>query len=191
MRDNNKKILAASRQNGGGNFDSSRLALGLRALIKGRLSLVKGRLSSFSGVMVAVLFAFIGTLALTSCSDDKEEPLAEPNYADLLRAHDWEIYSAYQHITANFELDVKDVDFAFCHLSADSIYFTTGETVTYFDANGKVVKTQYEVNPCGSYPYAVADDKIKIDNQTFKITSTTHTFVLENEGWTLVLKKKE
>jgi hypothetical protein len=34
--------------------------------------------------------------------------------------------------------------------------------VYHFDADGKITKSGYEISSCGSYPYTIREDKIKI-----------------------------
>lgn len=141
--------------------------------------------------MILVPFVFLAPCTLTSCSSDSDqEDTSQQDYQALLTAHDWEISEAAECV-GGFWLDVKEVD-AYCSFAADSVYCSEGETVNHFDEDGKVTESKYEITPCGKYPYAVKGDEIKIDNQTFKITSTaTDTFVLENEDWRLVLEKKQ
>lgn len=142
--------------------------------------------------MLVVLFVFMSALTLSSCSSDNEKEEESPipaDYKSLLTSHDWEITEAAECVSG-FWLDAKDVD-AYCCFTADSVYCSEGETVNYFDDDGKVTESKYEITLCGKYPYAVKGDEIKIDNQTFKITSTApDAFVLENEDWRLVLEKK-
>lgn len=59
--------------------------------------------------------------------------------------------------------------------------------VYHFDADGKITKSGYEISPCGSYPYTILEDKIKIENQIFTITHTGDSYVFDNGGWRLVL----
>ena len=74
--------------------------------------------------------------------------------------------------------------------TTDSVYFTEKEMVYHFDEAGKLVHGEYEISPCGSYPYTIKDDEIKIENQIFTITSTDSSYVFSNADWQLVLINK-
>ncbi len=182
---NRLNSLAISHKNGGGNFDASELA-------SGGYAAKKGRLASFFGVVLAALLVFSAPCLLSSCSNAEDEEEDSPTTADyqgLLTAHHWEVTTASERLGA-FWLDAMEADAYYCQLSADSIYFSEGETVNLFDDEGNV-KSEFQITPCGKYPYAVKGNEIKINNQTFNINNAeADTFVLENEGWRLVLKSK-
>ncbi len=180
---------------GGGNLGASKLAKTLHAF-------APGRLPSFSQTVAVALFVFAGLPALSSCSggDDydtqrkaQETAPASPDYAALLTAPDWTVVSAKQRL-GSFWANATDAEDCYCHLSADSIDFSKGETVNYFDEEGNI-KEVYEVTPCGKYPYAVTGNEIQISNQTFIITINTQradsTLVLDNQDWKLELAKKQ
>lgn len=140
-------------------------------------------------MVVAVLFVFLSFCSLSSCSSDKEEENPTLNYQPILTSHDWEIASASERIKGLL-VDVKDAD-AYCRFSSDSIYFTEVEEVNTFDEEGKITQTEYKETSCGNYPYTIKAQEIKINKQNFNIKSAdTKTFVLENEGWRIVLKNK-
>lgn len=166
---------------GGGNFASARLATTYYVL-------TKGRLSSFTKVVI-VLFAFIQSLAFSSCSSDHDEEDSKPtiNYKTELTAHEWEITQAANRL-GDFAIDIKDAD-AYCRFTSDSVFFSTGGNVNHFDDNNHVT-SKYEITPHGKYPYTIEAEKIMIDHQTFMITSQDNGLVLRNEDWMLVLKNK-
>ena len=160
---------------GGGNSGESELASSHAALIRGRLL-------SFFYAMVVALFVF----SFFSCSGDEEtEKSTFSDYKTAFTAHEWEISSAEQHL-GYLLLDVKEAP-TYCRFTSDSIYFSEKEMVYHFDADGKITKSGYEISPCGSFPYAIQDNKIKIDKQIFTITSTDSSYVLDNADWLLVL----
>lgn len=163
---------------GGGNSGESELASSHAALIRGRLL-------SFFYAMVVALFVF----SFFSCSGDEEtEKSTFSDYKTAFTAHEWEISSAEQHL-GYLLLDVKEAP-TYCRFTSDSIYFSEKEMVYHFDADGKITKSGYEISPCGSFPYAIQDNKIKIDKQIFTITSTDSSYVLDNADWRLVLINK-
>lgn len=163
---------------GGGNSGESELASSHAALIRGRLL-------SFFYAMVVALFVF----SFFSCSGDEEtEKSTFSDYKTAFTAHEWEISSAEQHL-GYLLLDVKEAP-TYCRFTSDSIYFSEKEMVYHFDADGKITKSGYEISPCGSFPYAIQDNKIKIDKQIFTITSTDSSYVLDNADWLLVLINK-
>ena len=163
---------------GGGNSGKSELASSHAALIRGRLL-------SFFYAMVVALFVF----SFFSCSGDEEtEKSTFSDYKTAFTAHEWEISSAEQHL-GYLLLDVKEAP-TYCRFTSDSIYFSEKEMVYHFDADGKITKSGYEISPCGSFPYAIQDNKIKIDKQIFTITSTDSSYVLDNADWLLVLINK-
>lgn len=188
------KSLAFSPINGGGNFERSELAKDSHVSAQGLWATIKGRVASFLLAMLLVLFVFSGALSLTSCSsnDDDEQTVPQVDYQALLTAHEWEITTAKQSLGA-FWTDALLADAYYCQLSADSIIFSEANVVNNFDYEGNV-KSEYEITPCGKYPYAVKGDEIKIGNQTFIIkhnqSTTDSSFILQNEEWMLVLKKK-
>jgi len=135
--------------------------------------------------MVVVLFVF----SFSACSSDENEENSEKiSYKTQILAHEWEISSAEQHL-GYLLLDVKEAP-TYCRFTSDSIYFSEKEMVYHFDADGKITKSGYEISPCGSFPYAIQDNKIKIDKQIFTITSTDSSYVLDNADWRLVLINK-
>ena len=163
---------------GGGNSGESELASSHAALIRGRLL-------SFFYAMVVALFVF----SFFSCSGDEEtEKSTFSDYKTAFTAHEWEISSAEQHL-GYLLLDVKEAP-TYCRFTSDSIYFSEKEMVYHFDADGKITKSGYEISPCGSFPYAIQGNKIKIDKQIFTITSTDSSYVLDNADWLLVLINK-
>ena len=163
---------------GGGNSEESELASSHAALIRGRLL-------SYFYAMVVALFVF----SFFSCSSDEEtEKSTFFDYKTAFTAHEWEISSAEQHL-GYLLLDVKEAP-TYCRFTSDSIYFSEKEMVYHFDADGKITKSGYEISPCGSYPYTIKDDEIKIENQIFTITSTDSSYVFSNADWRLVLINK-
>ena len=197
------KSLVFSRINGGGNFDQSKLALGLHtckiglsASVLGREASSKGRPSAFLGMLMVVLFVFMSALTLTACSSDDKEAEDSPaavDYHSLLTANDWEITMAAQRLKG-FLIDQKEADL-YCHFSTDSVFFSEGAMVNYFDDEGKVTKSQYEYSSIGGAPYFIKDNQIKIGNGTFTISNYNQSqeassLILENEEWKLMLKKK-
>ena len=135
--------------------------------------------------MVVALFVF----SFFSCSSDEENEKSKFfDYKTAFTAHEWEISSAEQHL-GYFLADVKETP-TYCRFTSDSIYFSEKEMVYHFDADGKITKSGYEISPCGSFPYAIQDNKIKIDKQIFTITSTDSSYVLDNADWLLVLINK-
>ena len=163
---------------GGGNSGESELASSHAALIRGRLL-------SYFYAMVVALFVF----SFFSCSGDEEtEKSTFSDYKTAFTAHEWEISSAEQHL-GYLLLDVKEAP-TYCRFTSDSIYFSEKEMVYHFDADGKITKSGYEISPCGSFPYAIQDNKIKIDKQIFTITRTGDSYVFENADWRLVLINK-
>lgn len=142
--------------------------------------------------MVIVLFAFIFTCLFSSCSSDSDaieeekEKTSLVNYQATFTSHEWEIISAQERL-GDFWIDIKDAD-AYCRFTADSVYFTEGAWNYHFE--GSQVKGSYEITPRGNYPYTIEESNIKIDNQTFMITSQDSDLVLRNEDWRLVLKNK-
>ena len=179
MKIYNHKIY---RHLNGGNFASAKLATTYHAL-------TKGRLSSFMKVVI-VLFAFIQPLIFSSCSTGNDEEDNKPtiNYKAELTAHEWEITQAANRL-GDLAIDIKDAD-AYCWFSSNSVYFSTGKEVNYFDANNHITN-KYEIPPYGSCSYTIGAEKIKIDNQTFMITNQDNGLVLRNEDWMLVLKNKQ
>ena len=162
----------------GGNSEESELASSHAALIRGRLL-------SYFYAMVVALFVF----SFFSCSSDEEtEKSTFFDYKTAFTAHEWEIFSAEQHL-GYLLLDVKEAP-TYCRFTSDSIYFSEKEMVYHFDADGKITKSGYEISPCGSFPYAIQDNKIKIDKQIFTITRTGDSYVFENADWRLVLINK-
>lgn len=145
--------------------------------------------------MLVVLFVFTAPLALSSCSsnDEEEDSPASSDYQSLLTAHDWQITSANQRLSG-FMIDMKEAD-TYCHFTPDSIVFSEGETVNYFEDEGKVTKSEYRISPISRQPYYINGDEIKIDNHIFKITinqsAADSSLILENEEWELVLKNEE
>lgn len=163
---------------GGGNFGSSKLTSNHRVLIKGRIA-------AWVQALVFVLFVF----SFSACSSDENEENSEKiDYKTKILAHEWEIFSAEQHL-GYLLLDVKEAP-TYCRFTNDSIYFSEKEMVYHFDADGKITKSGYEISPCGSFPYAIQDNKIKIDKQIFTITRTGDSYVFENADWRLVLINK-
>ena len=121
--------------------------------------------------MVVALFVF----SFFSCSSDEETGKTTFfDYKTAFTAHEWEISSAEQHL-GYLLLDVKEAP-TYCRFTSDSIYFSEKEMVYHFDADGKITKSGYEISPCGSYPYTIKDDEIKIENQIFTITSTGDSY---------------
>ena len=163
---------------GGGNSGETELASSHAVLIRGRL------LSYFYAMLVALfMFSFF------SCSSDEETEKSKFfDYKTAFTAHEWEISSAEQHL-GYFLVDVKETP-TYCRFTNDSIYFSEKEMVYHFDADGKITKSGYEISPCGSFPYAIRDNKIKIDKQTFTITSAGDSYVFDNDEWRLVLINK-
>ena len=162
----------------GGNSEESELASSHAALIRGRLL-------SYFYAMVVAFFVF----SFFSCSSDEETGKSTfSDYKTAFTAHEWEISSAEQHL-GYLLLDVKEAP-TYCRFTSDSIYFSEKEMVYHFDADGKITKSGYEISPCGSFPYAIQDNKIKIDKQIFTITSTDSSYVLDNADWRLVLINK-
>lgn len=135
---------------------------------------------------------FIFTCLFSSCSSDNEGIEEERgktslvNYQATFTSHEWEISSAQERL-GDFWIDIKDAD-TYCHFTADSAYFTEGAWNYHFE--GSQVKGSYEITPRGIYPYTIEESNIKIDNQTFMITSQDSSLVLRNEDWMLVLKNK-
>ncbi len=163
---------------GGGNFGSSKLTSNHRILIKGRIA-------AWIQALVFVFFVF----SLSACSSDENtENEQKIDYKSQFSAHEWEISSAEQYL-GSFLVDVKETP-TYCRFTNDSIYFSEKELVYHFDADGKITKSGYEISPCGSYPYTILEDKIKIENQIFTITRTGDSYVFENGGWRLVLINK-
>ena len=163
---------------GGGNFGSSKLTSNHRVLIKGRIA-------AWIQALVFVLFVF----SLSACSSDENtENEQKIDYKSQFSAHEWEISSAEQYL-GSFLVDVKETP-TYCRFTNDSIYFSEKEMVYHFDADGKITKSGYEISPCGSFPYAIQDNKIKIDKQIFTITRTGDSYVFENADWRLVLINK-
>lgn len=161
-----------------GNFDSSKLTSNHRVLIKGRIA-------AWIQSLVFVLFVF----SFSACSSDENAENSEViDYKTQISAHEWEIFSAEQRL-GSFVIDAKETP-TYCRFTNDSIYFTEKEMVYHFDADGKITKSGYEISPCGSYPYTIQKDKIKIENQIFTITSTAYSCVFENADWRLVLINK-
>lgn len=135
--------------------------------------------------MVVALFVF----SFFSCSSDEENEKSKFfDYKTAFTAHEWEISSAEQHL-GYFLVDVKETP-TYCRFTSDSIYFSEKEMVYHFDADGKITKSGYEISPCGSYPYTILEDKIKIENQIFTITRTGDSYVFNNDEWRLVLINK-
>ena len=168
----NKLILNAL---GGCNFGSSKLTSNHHVLIKGRIA-------AWIQALVFVLFVF----SLYACSSDENaENEQKIDYKSQFSAHEWEISSAEQYL-GSFLVDVKETP-TYCRFTNDSIYFSEKELVYHFDADGKITKSGYEISPCGSYPYTILEDKIKIENQIFTITRTGDSYVFDNGGWRLVL----
>ena len=163
---------------GGGNSGETELA-------SSHAVLIRGRLLSYFYAMVVALFVF----SFFSCSSDEENEKSKFfDYKTAFTAHEWEISSAEQHL-GYFLADVKETP-TYCRFTSDSIYFSEKEMVYHFDADGKITKSGYEISPCGSYPYAIQDNKIKIDKQIFSITSTGDSYVFDNDEWRLVLINK-
>ena len=146
--------------------------------------------------MLVVLFAFTAAFSLSSCSSDNNEEEDSPipaDYRSLLTANDWEITMAAQRLKG-FLIDQKEADL-YCHFSTDSVFFSEGAMVNYFDYEGKVTKSQYEYSSIGGAPYFIKGNQIKIENETFTISNYNQSqdassLILENEEWELVLKKK-
>lgn len=163
---------------GGGNSENSELASSHAALIRGRLL-------SYFYAMVAALFVF----SFFSCSSDEEtEKSTFFDYKTAFTAHEWELWKAEGRLGA-LKIDIKEAP-TYCRFTTDSVYFTEKEMVYHFDEGGKLVHGEYEISPCGSYPYTIKDDEIKIDDQIFTITSTDSSYVFSNADWRLVLINK-
>lgn len=145
--------------------------------------------------MLVVLFVFTAPLALSSCSsnDEEEDAPATTDYQSLLTAHDWEITTANK-LLSGFKIDMKEAD-TYCHFTPDSIVFSEGEMVNYFEDEGKVTKSEYQISPISRLPYYINGDKIKIDNNIFTIiknqSAADSSLILENEEWELVLKNEQ
>ena len=191
-----RNTLAFSRKNGGGNFDQSELTVGLHTYKEGQFASNEGRLSAFLETLVVVLFVFTSALPLTACSSSDEEAGDSPTAADyqsLLTAHDWEVTQAAQRLNG-FLIDQKEADL-YCHFSPASVFFSEGAMVNYFDDEGKVTQSRYEYSPIGGAPYFIKGEQIEIEDQGFnineKINNGDSLFVLANEEWKLVLKKKQ
>ncbi|MQN14750.1 hypothetical protein [Segatella copri] len=109
--------------------------------------------------------------SFSACSSDENaENSEEIDYKTQISAHEWEISSAEQRL-GSFLVDVKETP-TYCRFTNDSIYFSEKEMVYHIDADGKITKSGYEISPCGSYPYTIQEDKIKIENQIFTICVT-------------------
>ena len=163
---------------GGGNFAQAKLAQYHHVLIRRRI------LSYFYMIIVAFFM-----LSSTACSSDEETEKSEAfDYETTFLAHEWQISELYQRVGSLF-VAVKEAPLS-CHFTSDNIYFSETEEVNHFDENGKVTQTTTENIPCGHYTYLIKENKIQIDNQTFTITDTHGTLVLQNEDWKLVLVEK-
>ena len=118
-------------------------------------------------VLVFIIFVF----SFSACSSDENaENSEEFDYKTQISSHEWEISSAEQCL-GSFLVDVKKTP-TYCRFTNDSIYFSEKEMVYHFDADCKITKSGYEISPCGSYPYTIQEDKIKIENQIFTICVT-------------------
>lgn len=186
-----KHRATASRKIGGGNFGNPELAFGQRAPSKGRLS-------SFLPAVAVALFVCLGVLASCSSGEGEREgeenpaPVGTVNYLPRLIAHQWEVASAYQRM-GDFYFDVL-MNNAYCRFSADSVFFTLGNTVTYFDYEGKVTSEGFEATDSCAYAYSAIGDKIRIGKETFTITpldGDSTQLSLEGEEWWFTVKERK
>lgn len=181
-----KHILTSIKNHfGGGDFAQAKLT-------PVHTGLTSGRLSPFAKMVAVALFAFMAGGGVCSCSgSDGEEQAASapvPDYSKLLTQHEWRLSSAEQN---NIVMPAGDFYFRF---TADSLFCTQGEEVNYFDQDGNVTHTAYELTLMGRYPYYIKGDELQVDTQTLHITEniqgTDTLLVLKNKAWRLVLKKK-
>ena len=136
--------------------------------------------------MVAALFR-VFIFSLVPVMKRPKNPLFF-DYKTAFTAHEWELWKAEGRLGA-LKIDIKEAP-TYCRFTTDSVYFTEKEMVYHFDEGGKLVHGEYEISPCGSYPYTIKDDEIKIENQIFTITSTDSSYVFSNADWRLVLINK-
>lgn len=125
-------------------------------------------------------------LSFSACSSDEEaEKERVIDYKSQISDHEWAISEAIERI-GDFGVDVKEGP-AYCHFTADSVFFQLEETVTEFDDMGNIQQTSQEIVPYGQYTYLIKKNKIQIDKQIFTITDSNGSLVLENKDWKLVL----
>lgn len=125
-------------------------------------------------------------LSFTACSSDEDaEKERVIDYNSQISNQEWTISEAIERI-GDFGVDVKEGP-AYCHFTTDSVFFKLEETITEFDDMGNILQTSQEIVSHGQYTYIIKENKIQIDNQTFTITDSNGSFVLENKNWRLVL----
>ena len=171
----NKLILSVL---GGGNFGSSKLT-------SNHCVLTKGRISAWIHALIFVLFMF----SFSACSSD-ENAENEPkiDYKSQFSAHKWVVSEAVKRV-GDLSILVSEGSIH-CQFTADSVFFSEEEEITEIDGEGKILQSYIKLSPRGSYLYAIKNDQITINDQTFQITSKEQSVLLENGKWRFVLKEE-
>ena len=171
----NKLILSVL---GGGNFGSSKLT-------SNHCMLTKGRISAWIHALVFVLFMF----SFSACSSD-ENAENEPkiDYKSQFSAHKWVVSEAVKRV-GDLSILVSEGSIH-CQFTADSVFFSEEIKITEIDGDGKILQSYSQLSPRGSYLYAIKNDQITINDQTFQITSKGQSVLLENGKWRFVLKEE-
>lgn len=144
--------------------------------------LTKGRISAWIQALVFVLFMF----SFSACSSDENEPKID--YKSQFSAHKWVVSEAIKRV-GDLSILVSEGS-AHCQFTADSVFFSEEEEVTEIDGEGKILQSYSQLSPRGSYLYAIKNDQITINDQTFQITSKDQSVLLENGKWRFVLKEE-